>query len=141
MIAQGTAHWKGTWKEGEGTLSTATGILADVPYSAASRFDGAEGGNPEELLATAYAGCLNQAFANVFGWGNFVADFIETVVEVDNELSTDITKTGLITIKMRAKVPGIRADQFRGLAVTAFRGCLVSRFLKSEPEFEATLVE
>ena len=141
MIAEGTALWSGTWKEGQGTLSTQTGTVSDVPYSFDSRFHAAEGGNPEELLAVAYAGCLNQAFANVFGWGNYTAEFIETVVEVDNELSLDVTKAGPISITMRAKVPGIQPDQFEGLARTAARGCLISRFLKGEPELHVTLVD
>lgn len=141
MIAEGTAYWQGTWKEGRGTLSTRSATLTDVPYDMDSRFNGGDGGNPEELLAVAYAGCVNQALANVLGWGNYTADFIETTVEVDNQLSLDVTKAGPITISIRAKVPGIRGDQFEGLAVTAARGCLISRFLKVEPELHITLVD
>ncbi|PZF00261.1 OsmC family peroxiredoxin [Curtobacterium sp. MCLR17_040] len=141
MIAAGTAQWSGSWKEGRGSLSTGTDTLADVPYDFASRFEGADGAIPEELLAVAYAGCLNQAFANVFGWGNFTAEFIETTVDVDNELSLDITQAGPITITMRAKVPGIEPGQFQGLAITAARGCLISRFLKVEPKMTFTLVD
>lgn len=141
MIARGRSRWSGTWKEGDGTIATQTPTLPSTPYSYASRFDGADGANPEELLAAAYAGCLNQAFANTFGWGNFVAEFIETTVEVEVELGYNVTVPGRIHITVQAKVPGIKQDQFDGFTTTAMRGCMISRFLKIEPTMTATLVD
>lgn len=141
MIAKGVSRWSGTWKEGDGTLSTGGPTVTDAYYSYASRFEGAEGAVPEELLATAYAGCLNQAFANTFGWGNFVAEFIETTVVVEVELGSKDKIPGRIHIAMRAKVPGITQAQFTGLTNTAKNGCLVSRLLKVDATMEATLEE
>ena len=141
MIARGASHWSGTWKEGHGTLSTQGPTVRDAAYTYASRFEGAEGAVPEELLATAYAGCLNQAFANVFGWGNFTAEFIETTVEIEVELGSKEKIPGRIHITMRARVPGINPAQFAGLTSTAKTGCLLSRLIKVDATMDATLVD
>lgn len=133
--------WAGTWKEGQGTLSTQGPTVRDAAYTYASRFEGAEGAVPEELLAAAYAGCLNQAFANVLGWGNFTAESIETMVEIEVELGSRDKVPGRIHITMRARVPGINRSQFAGLTITAKNGCLISRLLKADASMEATLLD
>jgi osmotically inducible protein OsmC len=137
----GTSRWSGNWKNGSGTLSTGSPIVVEQPYSFASRFEGADGAVPEELLAATYAGCLNQAFANVFGWGNFVADFIETTVEIRAELGHGDNVHGNIHITMRARIPGIAQKQIEGLANTARKGCLISRFLRATATMDATLLK
>ena len=56
-IVSGRAQWYGSFKEGSGTLSTATtDTVAQAPYTFASRFEGAPGAIPEELLAEASGG-------------------------------------------------------------------------------------
>jgi len=51
MDAIGLSTWKGTWKQGEGTISTNSQTLRDASYTFASRFEGKPGASPEELLA------------------------------------------------------------------------------------------
>jgi lipoyl-dependent peroxiredoxin len=69
MHSKGSSQWLGSWPGGKGTLSTEGSSLADLPFDAANRFDHGEGGSPEELVAAAFAGCFNNAFANVLSWG------------------------------------------------------------------------
>ena len=45
-----SANWKGSGKEGKGTLSTESTILKDTQYSFKSRFEDGKGTNPEELV-------------------------------------------------------------------------------------------
>ena len=52
MIRKASAVWKGSLKEGKGTISTESGVLSTTPYSFATRFENARGTNPEELIAT-----------------------------------------------------------------------------------------
>jgi osmotically inducible protein OsmC len=61
MKAAGYSTWKGSWKQGNGTISIQTNTMKDVPDTFSSRFEGAPGASPEELLTTAHAGCFNQA--------------------------------------------------------------------------------
>lgn len=53
-IAQ--AQWKGTIKDGRGKMKF-TGY--EDTYTFASRFEGAEGANPEVLVGAAHAGCYS----------------------------------------------------------------------------------
>ena len=43
-----SAVWNGDLRGGNGTFSSHSGVLADIPYSYATRFEQAEGTNPEE---------------------------------------------------------------------------------------------
>jgi osmotically inducible protein OsmC len=62
----GRSQWSGTFFDGTGTLSTqTTDTLRDARYTFSSRFEGAPGAIPEELLVTAHAGCYNHALANI----------------------------------------------------------------------------
>ena len=55
MDRKASAVWKGSLKEGKGTISTESGVLANAPYSFSTRFENAKGTNPEELIAAAHA--------------------------------------------------------------------------------------
>ena len=50
-----TAEWKGTLKEGTGTVKLASGAY-EGPFTFASRFESGKGTNPEELIGAAHAG-------------------------------------------------------------------------------------
>jgi osmotically inducible protein OsmC len=78
MIKKATAVWKGSFKEGGGTISTETGVLKDAPYGFKSRFEGGPGTNPEELIGAAHAGCFSMAFSVMLGEAGFTAERIET---------------------------------------------------------------
>ncbi len=45
---KGQAHWEGDIKRGKGTVSTESGVLNQQPYGFNTRFEGAQGTNPEE---------------------------------------------------------------------------------------------
>jgi osmotically inducible protein OsmC len=141
MNATGFATWAGTWKEGAGTISTQTDTLKGAAYSFASRFEGAKGASPEELLAAAHAGCFNQALANNFGMLGFVADFVDTAVSV--EMGQDEENTPAITrlsVTLEAKVPGITQTQFDHCAERARTRCSIAKALKCEIGLSATLL-
>ena len=57
MKRKASAVWKGGIRDGKGTISSDSGVLADTPYSFSTRFEDARGTNPEELIAAAHAGC------------------------------------------------------------------------------------
>ena len=59
MIRKGSAEWKGSLKEGKGTVSLESGVLKDEQYSYKTRFENGNGTNPEELVGAAHAGCFS----------------------------------------------------------------------------------
>jgi len=141
MKTIGSSTWAGTWRQGEGTLSTQTGIIEDQYYSYSSRFDGTPGGIPEELLAAAHAGCFNQALANACDKYNFKAESISTEVEIDlgfDDMGRPEVKT--YHFKVSAKVPGATEKEFQDLAALAKASCAISKILKIETGITATLI-
>ncbi|HTX51563.1 MAG TPA: OsmC family peroxiredoxin, partial [Caulobacteraceae bacterium] len=63
MIRKARAAWRGTGRDGDGDLSTDSGVLSQTPYSFKTRFENEKGTNPEELIAAAHAGCFTMALA------------------------------------------------------------------------------
>jgi osmotically inducible protein OsmC len=141
MQATGFSSWTGSWKSGTGTLSTDTGLFKATPYSYASRFEGAPGASPEELLSVAHAGCFNQALANNFGMIDLEAESIETSVDIDFGTGDDghpAIKRSHITVS--AKVPGASDEQFQHCADRARTNCTISKIMNIEITMVAKLL-
>src|SRR6185369_3047243 len=64
---QASAHWSGDLRTGSGKTSTGSGVLHDVAYSVPSRFENAQGTNPEEMIAAAHASCFSMMLAKILG--------------------------------------------------------------------------
>ena len=63
MKRTASARWQGGLKDGEGAISTQSGVLSDTQYSFSTRFEQGVGTNPEELIAAAHAGCFTMALS------------------------------------------------------------------------------
>lgn len=130
MKRHATANWKGSGKEGTGSLTTKTGILNSTPFSYHSRFVAEEQQavtNPEELIAAAHAGCFSMKLSFVIGNAGFVPDEITTVATVTLE-------GGAIThihLDLKACVPGMSQEQFLTAAEDAKANCPVSKALSA----------
>lgn len=130
------AKWNGTGKEGNGTVSTQSGVLKDNQYSYLSRFENGIGTNPEELVAAAHAGCFSMKLSFVLGAAGFTPDHIETSCAINLE-SGAITGSHLI---VSARVPGISGDAFKTCAEEAKANCPISKLLNTTITMEATLL-
>jgi osmotically inducible protein OsmC len=85
MIRKASAVWNGALKDGKGTISTESGVLAQKPYGFTSRFESGAGTNPEELIAAAHAGCFSMALSGQLGAQGLTAQSIETTAAVTLE--------------------------------------------------------
>ncbi len=74
MKRSATANWKGSGKEGSGTMTTQSGLLNTDQYSYSTRFEDGMGTNPEELIAAAHAGCFSMKLSFVLGAAGFTPD-------------------------------------------------------------------
>ena len=140
MDRSASAVWKGTLKEGAGTISTQSGTLKDTQYSFKARFADGVGTNPEELIAAAHAGCFTMALSAQLTEAGFTPESIETsaVLTLDLHDKPTITKIHLTT---KAKVPNATKEKFAELAHNAELGCPVSKVLKAaEITLDATLL-
>ena len=85
MKRSATAVWKGGLKDGTGTVSTESAVLANVPYNFRMRFENEKGTNPEELIAAAHAACFSMALSMILGDAGMKADSINTKATVTLE--------------------------------------------------------
>jgi lipoyl-dependent peroxiredoxin len=139
MIRKANAVWRGTGKDGKGTLSAESGTFSNTPYSAKMRFEDEKGTNPEELIAAAHAGCFTMALAFQLQRAGFEPTELSTEAAVTiqkGESGFDITRSALT---LTAQVPGIDREKFEELAQAAKNGCPVSRALNLDITLEATL--
>ena len=143
MRRTATAVWKGTGKDGQGTLTTPSGAFNEHPYSFKTRFeneDGKAGTNPEELIAAAHAGCFTMALSFQLQNNNFTATKLTTNAVLTGSKDEIGFKVDKIVLNVDAEVPGITADQFATLAANAKKNCPISRLLNCEIEMNANLV-
>ncbi|HKS29971.1 MAG TPA: OsmC family protein [Pyrinomonadaceae bacterium] len=139
MKRKASAVWKGGLKDGEGTISTQSGVLTDTQYSFSTRFEEGTGTNPEELIAAAHAGCFSMALSGQLGNAGVTAESISTSASVTLE-KTDagftVTKVHLDVV---ARIPGGDQQTFETAANNAKAGCPISRLLKAEITMDARL--
>lgn len=139
MKRKASAVWQGGLKDGKGTISTDSGVLANTQYSFSTRFEDGAGTNPEELIAAAHAGCFSMALSGQLGAAGLTAESINTTASVSLE-KTDagfaITK---VHLEVTAKVPGADQAAFDQATTNAKSGCPVSKVLNAEITMNATL--
>jgi osmotically inducible protein OsmC len=141
VIVTAGSHWDGSFFEGTGTLSTTTTKTVEAaPYTFASRFEGAPGAIPEELLAVGHAGCYNHALANVARKRGVAVESIDTSVELTMGKDDRGYVVDGIHIVVSAALPGVTEETFLEIAEGARVGCAISRALRVPITLDATLV-
>jgi len=135
MKSFATANWKGTGKEGTGTLSSKSNVLNNTSYDFRSRFEDGTFTNPEELVAAAHAGCFSMKLSFVLGAAGFTPDSIDTKCTITLE-------AGVVTsshLEVKAAVPGIDAAKFAECAADAKENCPISKLLNTAITLDAAL--
>ena len=138
MKRHATAVWNGSGKEGNGTLTTQSGVLDNKQYSFNSRFAEGTGTNPEELVAAAHAGCFCMKLSFVLGAAGFTPDSLEATATITLDPAQGAITSSHIVLK--AKVPGISKEKFDECAADAKANCPISKLLNTEISLDAQLV-
>jgi lipoyl-dependent peroxiredoxin len=139
MKRNASAVWKGGLKDGKGTISSDSGVLADTQYSFSTRFEDGKGTNPEELIAAAHAGCFSMALSAQLGTMGLTPEAIRTSAAVSLEKVGDGFAITAVHLTVKAKVPGADEPQFQTAANNAKAGCPVSKVLNATITMDATL--
>ena len=139
MQRKASAVWKGGLKDGKGTVSSASGVLANTPYSFTTRFENAPGTNPEELIAAAHAACFSMALSEQLGGANLTPESINTSATLTMEKLEAGWAITAVHLDVVAKVPGATAESFSTAAQNAKAGCPVSKVLNAEITMDAKL--
>jgi osmotically inducible protein OsmC len=133
--SQASAVWEGKLKDGKGRYSAGSGAFTGN-YTFATRFEGAKGTNPEELIAAAEAACLSMALAHGLDEGGTPATRVETTAACTVDKVGAGFKITTIALTVRAKVPGIDQARFQQAAEAAKDGCPVSGALKGNVQMK-----
>jgi osmotically inducible protein OsmC len=136
MKRNATAVWNGSGKEGNGNLTSQSGVLNQTQYSFNSRFAEGIGTNPEELVAAAHAGCFTMKLSFVLGAMGLTPEMLNTKCTITLEEGA-ITNSHLV---VEGKVPGASADQFAEAVKDAEVNCPISKALNTSITSEATLL-
>jgi len=133
------AIWNGDGIDGNGFLTAQSGAFNKMPYSFKTRFEndnGDLGTNPEELIASALAGCFNMKLAFVLNEANLNP----------TELNTNATLTFIdgsvlsVELILKGKVPNLNEEKFIEFAEDAKNNCPISGVLNCEIILNASLV-
>lgn len=142
-MATSTAHarWMGSTIEGSGTVTTESPALMETPLTWKARTGDEPGTTPEELMASAHAGCYAMAFSFALTNEGHEPDALE--IDCTYEFGP---KDGGFEIKgarltVRAEVPGIDEPTFMKLAEGAKDGCPVSAALTIPISLDAKLAQ
>ena len=139
MIARkAQAKWEGELKVGSGHLRLGSGAF-DGKYSFGTRFEGAPGTNPEELLGAAHAGCFSMALNLGISQAGFAADYVDTTAEVQMDKVGGGMAIVNIALTTKAKVPGMSKEKFAELAEATKVNCIISKALSVPMTLAATL--
>ena len=127
--SRASAVWEGKLKDGKGNFKAGSGAFSGN-YSFQTRFEGAKGTNPEELIAAAHAACYSMALSAGLEQGGTPATRVETTAACTIDKVGAGFKITTMDLTVRAKVPGIDAAKFQQAAQAAKEGCPVSGALK-----------
>ncbi|MBS1271645.1 MAG: Peroxiredoxin OsmC [Candidatus Marinimicrobia bacterium] len=133
----GSAQWNGSLKDGNGNVSSETGVLKNTPFSFSSRFEEESGTNPEELIGAAHAGCFSMALSAGLGEAGYTPNSIQTTDKVHLTKGDAGFAISKIEITTEADIPNIDEETFLNHAESAKNTCPVSKALAGV-EFELT---
>lgn len=141
MKRKASAVWRGGLRDGKGTISTDSGVLADTQYSFSTRFEEGKGTNPEELIAAAHAGCFSMALSAQLAQAGLVPESIRTTAAVKLDKVDGGFAITSVHLDVTARVPGADRQAFETAANNAKAGCPVSKLLNAEITMDARLEE
>lgn len=137
MKRTATAYWKGSGKEGKGSISTQSPALKNAPYAYTSRFEDGQGTNPEELLAAAHAGCFTMKLSFNLTKAGFPPENVDTKCEVTLDPAKGAISSSALTVKVKA--PGLSKEVFNEQVDDAKTNCPVSKLFNADITCDATL--
>jgi len=124
-VRTSSAEWKGTLREGSGTMEVGkTGYKG--PYTYASRFEEGRGQTRRSWSVAAHAGCFSMFLAALLTDAGFPPIRVHTTATVHLEKGPTIT---LIELNTEVEAPNLTEAQLLEHATAAKKDCLSRRLL------------
>jgi lipoyl-dependent peroxiredoxin len=135
--SRASAVWDGKLRDGKGNFKAGSGAFSG-PYTFATRFEGKQGTNPEELIAAAHAACFSMALSAGLEKAGKPATRIQTEAACTLEMVNGTPTITKMELNVRGQVSGIDQAGFQTAAAEAKSGCPVSRALAGIPQVTLT---
>jgi osmotically inducible protein OsmC len=139
MKRSASAVWSGGLKDGKGTVSTASGVVSNVPYNFRMRFENEKGTNPEELVAAAHAACFSMALSMILGEAGMTAENIATKATVSLEQTQGGFAVTSSHLETTVTIPNADKAAFQKAVEAAKNGCPISKLLNATITMDAKL--
>lgn len=130
MIRSAVAIWKGGPGAGEGTVSTASGIISNALYSFGSGTGNEPCTSPSEMLAAAVASCMSLMVAREMAKAGLKDEYVKTESQITLEEKKSHWEITGIQLNVVATVPELYAQKFQHVAMSAKAKCPISHALK-----------
>ncbi|MDT0342953.1 OsmC family protein [Streptomyces litchfieldiae] len=126
-----TTNWEGSLMEGAGTVSLDSSGVGKFDVSWPSRAEEPNGRtSPEELIAAAHSSCFSMALSHGLAGAGTPPETVQTQASVTFQPGQGITG---IVLSVKARVPGLSAEDFQTAAQNAKENCPVSKALAGAP--------
>lgn len=139
VMRTASARYDGLGREGQGYVSTQSGVLSDQKYGFTTRFEDEPGTNPEELIAAAHASCFTMALSFALAKAGYSDGTLETKAAVKLDKQGEGFAVTASALTLTARVPGIAEADFHRIAQEAKANCPISKLLNAEITLDATL--
>lgn len=130
IARKASAHWQGDLKSGQGTVSTESGVVKDAQYSFGTRFENGIGTNPEELLASAHAGCFTMQLSALLSAHGHKVEDLKTEATCEMEKEGAGFKVSAMKLVVHGKIPGASQEDFEKHVSDAADMCPMSKVMK-----------
>ncbi|HET8623379.1 MAG TPA: OsmC family peroxiredoxin [Gemmatimonadales bacterium] len=133
--SKASATWEGFLRSGKGRFEAGSGAFKG-DYTFATRFEGAQGTNPEELLAAAHAACFSMALSVGLERAGTPATRITTTAHCTVDKVGEGFQVTTMRLDVRGVVPGATAAAFQAAAEGAKTGCPISGVMAGNVKVE-----
>lgn len=130
-----SAVWEGGLRKGRGRFKAGSSAF-EGDYSFPTRFEGAKGTNPEELIAAAHAACFSMALSGELEKAGKPSTRISTKALCTVEKVGEGFKITTMRLEVVGQVPGIDSAGFLKAAEAAKKGCPVSGALQGNVQVD-----
>ena len=125
-VRKAKSQWKGTLKDGNGTMNFSN---YSGPFTFKSRFEEGSGTNPEELVGAAHSGCYSMFLSELISGEGLTPESVETTATVHLGKDDKGPVITAIELDSHVKCEGLSQEKFEELAAAAKEGCPISRLI------------
>lgn len=137
-ISKANGSWDGSIKTGKGTMKGEN--APEIPFSLSTRFEGAKGSNPEEVIGAALSGCFSMALSLALEKAGMTPQSIRTSAQVHLEKEGEGFHIPRIALSTEVRATGGDEAKFKAVADETKKQCPVSKLLRAEITLEAKLL-